>query len=239
MWFKHFTKNLFKHMDMKVSVIGTGKTGGAVADLLGENAVRFDSDSTITPDLLKETNAAVVFVPGDAAPEIIELLLKAKIPAVWGTTGYSWPQDLPSRVKESGTRWVIGSNFSIGMNLVRKTLNILGKGSELMKDPEFHIHEVHHIHKKDAPSGTALSWQKWLDQDALISSDRQGDVKGIHNLHIKTENESIYLKHEAHDRKLFAEGAIWTVNYLMKHPEIPAGVYSFSTIFDQAFSELL
>lgn len=224
---------------MKVSVIGTGKTGGAVADLLNEDAVRFDSESTITPQKLQKTDVAIIFVPGEAAPEIIELLLDAKIPAVWGTTGYSWPKNLPDRVKNAETRWVIGSNFSLGMNLIRKALNIFGKGGEMMKNPEYHIHEVHHVHKKDAPSGTALSWQKWLDRDALISSDRQGDVKGIHNLHIKTEFESIYLKHEAHNRKLFAEGAIWTAKHLLKHPEIPTGVYSFSSIFDQAFSELL
>ncbi|WP_069132469.1 dihydrodipicolinate reductase C-terminal domain-containing protein [Rhodohalobacter halophilus] len=224
---------------MRVSVIGTGKTGGAVADLLGKDAIRFDSERRATVEEIEKTDIAIVFVPGEAADEIVELLLEAKVPAVWGTTGYEWPKDLPDRVKAAGARWVIGSNFSLGMNLIRKALNIFGKGAELLEDPEYHIHEVHHVHKKDAPSGTALSWQKWLNRDALISSDRQGDVKGIHNLHIKTEFESIYLKHEAHDRKLFAQGAIWTVNYLLKHPEIPAGVYSFSSIFDQAFSELL
>ena len=108
-----------------------------------------------------------------------------------------------------------------------------------MKDPEFHIHEVHHKEKKDAPSGTALSWQEWLGQNAHISSDRQGDVKGIHSLHIKNENESIWLKHEAHRRELFAEGAIWSAKYLLKHPHIDPGVYSFSSIFDRAFKELI
>lgn len=226
-------------MNSKIAVIGTGKTGSAVAELLGERAIPFNSENIPTVEKLKQTVIAIVFVPADAAAEIEQLLIDAKLSAVWGTTGYIWPADLPDRVKNAGCRWVIGSNFSLGMNLIRKTLNILGKSKEMLSDPEFHIHEVHHIHKKDAPSGTALAWQKWLGQDANISSDRQGDVKGIHNLYIKTKNESIHLKHEAHSRDLFAEGAIWTADYLLAHPHIAAGVYPFSDIFDQAYKKLI
>ncbi|MDZ7755326.1 dihydrodipicolinate reductase C-terminal domain-containing protein [Rhodohalobacter sp.] len=223
---------------MKVSVIGTGKTGSEVAELLGKQAVCFDSKSNITADKLKETDIAIIFVPGEAAEEVSKVVLESGIPAVWGTTGYSWPEKLPDQVKEANARWVIGANFSLGMNLIRKALNILGKGGEFLKDPEYHIHEVHHVHKKDAPSGTALSWKKWLGRNASISSDRQGDVKGVHNLHLQTDNESIYLKHEAHSRKLFAEGAIWTAEYLLENSQIEPGVYPFSSIFDQAFSKL-
>jgi 4-hydroxy-tetrahydrodipicolinate reductase len=224
---------------MKVSVIGTGKTGSAVAELLGDQAVRYDSKSNITAEKLKETDIAIIFVPGEAAEEVSKVVLKSGIHAVWGTTGYAWPENLPNQVKEVNAKWIIGSNFSLGMNLIRKALNILGKGGDFLQDPEYHIHEVHHVHKKDAPSGTALSWQEWLGRDASISSDRQGDVKGIHNLHLQTNNESIYLKHEAHSRKLFAEGAIWTAEYLLKNPQIKPGIYPFSSIFDQAFSKLL
>lgn len=223
----------------KFAVIGTGKTGGTVAELLGGSAIPFDEFNKPTPEKLEQADAAIIFVPDGAAMEIVEILLETDIPAVWGTTGYQWSEDLPSRVKDIGSRWVIGSNFSLGMNLVRKSLNILGKGSEFLDEPKFHIHEVHHIHKQDAPSGTALSWRDWLQKNSTISSDRQGDVKGIHELHLKTKGESIYLKHEAHNRSIFAEGAIWTANYILDHPEIDAGVYPFSELFDRAFKELL
>lgn len=224
---------------MKVSVIGTGKTGSAIAEILGDNAVLFNTRQPANVKALEKTDIAIIFVPGDAAPEIIDILLEANIPAVWGTTGYQWPADLPARVKKSGKSWVIGSNFSLGMNLVRKSISIFGQGAKLLKNPEFHIHEVHHIHKKDSPSGTALAWEKWLGHDAFISSDRQGDVKGIHNLHIKTEGESIYLKHEAHNRAVFAEGAVWCAKYMLQHPHIDPGVYTFSDIFDRAYKELI
>lgn len=221
------------------AVIGTGKTGGTVAEQLGESAIPFDENNKPTPEKLSETDCAIIFVPGSAAGEIVEILLETDIPAVWGTTGYPWPEELPDRVKTAGNRWIIGSNFSLGMNLVRKSLNILGKGSEFLDEPKFHIHEVHHIQKQDAPSGTALSWRDWLGKDASISSDRQGDIKGIHELHLKTAGESIFLKHEAHSRSIFAEGAIWTANYILDHPEIAPGVYPFSELFDRAFKELL
>ncbi len=223
----------------KIAVIGTGKTGSYVAHQLGEQAVLFDEDNKPTTSELKKTDAAIIFVPGNAAAEIIDIVLEAGIPAVWGTTGYEWPADLPSRVKTSNTKWVIGSNFSLGMNLVRKAIEIFGKGSDLLDSPNFHIHEVHHTQKQDAPSGTAISWQKWLGKESVISSDRQGDVKGIHNLHIKTAGESIYLKHEAHDRSVFADGAIWTANFLLEHTMIEPGLYPFSDIFDRAYSELI
>jgi 4-hydroxy-tetrahydrodipicolinate reductase len=221
------------------AVIGTGKTGGTVADQIGKQAVKFDEYNRPTAEALKETDIAIIFVPGSAAEEVVNVVLDAGIPAVWGTTGYQWPEDLPEKVKNAKTKWVIGSNFSLGMNLIRKAIGIFGKGSEMMENPQFHIHEVHHVQKQDAPSGTALSWREWLGRDAAISSDRQGDVKGIHNLHIKTAGESIYLKHEAHSRTVFADGAIWTANYLLNHSGINPGIYQFSDIFDRAYSELL
>jgi 4-hydroxy-tetrahydrodipicolinate reductase len=223
---------------IKYSIIGTGKTGGTIAQHLGNKAVPFDEYNRPTTEKLKKTDIAIIFVPGSAAAEVIETVLKANIPAIWGTTGYAWPADLPQRVKEVDARWIIGSNFSLGMNLVRKAIQILGKGSGLLVNPEFHIHEIHHVQKQDEPSGTALSWRDWLGQNASISSDRQGDVIGIHNLHIKTPGESVYLKHEAHTRNIFAHGAIWAANYLLANPYIDAGVYQFQDIFDQAFKEL-
>lgn len=220
------------------SVIGTGKTGGTVLDKLGGNAIAFDENNRPTAEKLSESDIAIIFVPGSAASQVVDIVLDAGIPAIWGTTGYEWPKDLPERVKERGVKWVVGSNFSMGMNLVRKAIQIIGKGSEMLKDPSFHIHEVHHINKQDEPSGTALSWKEWLGKEATISSDRQGDVKGIHNLHLKSEGESIYLKHEAYSRDIFAEGAIWTANYILEHPFIEPGFYPFSDIFDKAFGEL-
>ena len=220
---------------MKISVIGTGKTGSSIVNLLGDQAVPFNQSNKPTASKVSKTDAAIIFVPGDAAEEVVDIVLDSGIPAVWGTTGYAWPRTLPKRVKEVGARWIIGSNFSLGMNLIRKALKIIGAGSDMLESPQLHIHEIHHTHKKDAPSGTALAWSKWLGKDVHISSNRVGDVKGIHELHIKTDNESIFIKHEAHDRKLFAEGAVWAAKQLLSDLDMMPGVYTFSDLFDKAF----
>ena len=241
----YYTKNLLKMSDLKsgnqykYAVIGTGKTGGTVLSKLVDSAIAFDENHEPTADKLRECDVAIIFVPGTAAEQVAEVVLEAGIPAIWGTTGYAWPEDLATRVKERSARWVIGSNFSMGMNLVRKAIQILGQGAGMLQNPSFHIHEVHHTNKLDAPSGTAISWMEWLNRDAAISSDRQGDVKGIHNLHIKTIGESIYLKHEAHSRDIFAEGAIWSANYILNQRFIEPGLYQFSDLFDKAFKEAI
>jgi len=223
---------------MKTAVIGTGKTGSRVVELLGsELSEAFDQDNPPTSKKLKESDVAIIFVPGSAVPEIISEVEESGIPAVWGSTGYDWSDDLDKNLKDKGLRWIIASNFSLGMNIIRKCIQAISKGSEILPDPEFSIHEVHHLHKQDAPSGTALSWKEWLNKDADISSERKGDVKGIHQLEMKTEFESIFLQHQALDRAVFASGAIWAARRLLEQPNLK-GLFTFAEIFDQAFKGL-
>lgn len=219
---------------MKISVIGTGKTGGRVVELLGEDlGDTFDGHHPPTVEKLKEADAVIIFVPGDAVPEILDIVLEAGIPAAWGSTGYDWPQDLDERVRQQGARWVMASNFSLGMNIIRNAIETISAGSDILKDPEFRIHEIHHVHKKDAPSGTALSWKEWLDKEAAVTSEREGDVKGIHELTLTTSTEEITLRHKALDRALFGEGAIWAVKQLLEHSKMEAGICTFGQLFDQ------
>jgi len=220
---------------MKLAVIGTGKTGGKVVELLGEDRLSgvFNTANPPTAQKLKRADGVIIFVPGSAVDAIFDAVLESGIPAVWGSTGYAWPDDLDAKLKEAGVKWLRASNFSLGMNIIRRAIGVISEGSEMLKDPEFHIHEIHHVHKKDAPSGTALSWKEWLGKEADVTSERKGDIKGIHELHVKTDSESIFLKHQAHDRAVFAEGAIWAAERLAVE-EIGPGFYDFSTIFDQA-----
>src|SRR5690606_32344779 len=122
----------------RYAVIGTGKTGGMAAKLLGENSLPFDEHNPPTPEKLRTCDVAIIFVPGSAAAETVKIVLEAGIPAIWGTTGYAWPENLAERVIKANTKWVIGSNFSLGMNLVRKVIQLLGKGTDMLPDPDFH-----------------------------------------------------------------------------------------------------
>ncbi|MAO64400.1 MAG: hypothetical protein CL666_05325 [Balneola sp.] len=223
---------------MKIAVIGTGKTGGKVVELLGEElSEAFDEHNPPTVEKLKQSDAVIIFVPGDAVADVIDDVMEAGIPAAWGSTGYEWPADLDKQVKANNTKWVLASNFSLGMNVIRKSIQAISKASDILKDPEFHIHEVHHVHKKDAPSGTALSWKEWLDKEAEVTSAREGDVKGIHELTVKTGTEEITLKHKALDRALFAEGAIWAAKQMVENHDVENGVHAFGQLFDQIIME--
>lgn len=223
---------------MNISVIGTGKTGGRVVELLGNDlGETFDENNPPTVEKLKNSDAVIIFVPGDAVPDIIDIVIESGIPAAWGSTGYEWPKDLHDKVKGYDTKWILASNFSLGMNLIRKSIETISAGSEILKNPEFKIHEVHHVHKKDAPSGTALSWKEWLNKEAEITSDREGDVKGIHELTLKTSTEEITLRHKALDRALFAEGAIWAAKQLINNSSIETGICTFGQLFDQVMEE--
>ncbi len=223
---------------MKFAVIGTGKTGGEVIKILDKEQIvgPFDEYNKPTAEKLSKADVAIIFVPAEAVEELMEPLLSSGIPVAWATTGYEWPDDLDEQLRDSGIKWLKSSNFSLGMNIVRRCLNIIGESSNVLKAPSFHIHEIHHVHKQDAPSGTALSWEQWLGKDAEITSERKGDIKGIHQLLVKTDDESIELKHQAHDRKIFARGAVWAAEQLIKD-SVKAGFHEFSTIFDKVMKE--
>ncbi|MEQ8578615.1 MAG: dihydrodipicolinate reductase C-terminal domain-containing protein [Balneola sp.] len=218
---------------MKISVIGTGKTGSIVVEMLGDNlAYAFDESNPPTVERLKKSDAVIIFVPGDAVKDILPKVLESGIPAAWGSTGFFWPEDLEDDVQKKKTKWVLATNFSLGMNIIRNAIQTISSGSEILNNPEFKIHEIHHIHKKDAPSGTALSWKEWLNKEAEITSAREGDVNGIHELTVSTANEKITLKHDALDRALFAEGAIWAAEQLLKNKNLTSGIYTFGQLFD-------
>jgi 4-hydroxy-tetrahydrodipicolinate reductase len=225
---------------MNIAVIGTGKTGCEVVDLVPKNRLvgPFNSTHKPTVEALKQADAAIVFVPGSAVDDIFKTVLDSGVSAVWGSTGYEWPDDLDSRLKERNLKWLKASNFSLGMNIIRRCIELISRGSELLSEPEFHIHEVHHTDKKDAPSGTAISWKEWLEKDAEITSERKGDIKGIHRLHLKTKEESIYLEHEAHERAVFAKGAIWAARQLVDDSVQP-GFHDIETIFDNVMKSQL
>ncbi len=223
---------------MKTAVIGTGKTGSTLVELLNEKQIvgPFNTSHRPTAEALKKADCCIIFVPGSAVDDILEIVLAAGIPAVWGSTAYDWPHEkIDNRLKLNNNKWLRASNFSLGMNIVRKCLQVIGTGAGLLDDPQFHIHEMHHTWKTDAPSGTAISWKEWLGRDAKITFERKDDIKGIHRLEMKTPYENVQLKHEAKDRAVFAEGALWASQQLM-NPAVEPGFYTIEKIFDQIFT---
>ncbi|MCO4780894.1 MAG: hypothetical protein KC646_01115 [Candidatus Cloacimonetes bacterium] len=210
----------------KIALIGNGKTGSKVAELSKDyEVVVFDSKNKVSVERLLLCDVAIVFVSGDVFVSIIPILLDSKIPVVSGSTGFDLPDDLEANIIASQSKWVLAANFSLVMNVVQSILESLNGFSDLFENSNYSIHEVHHTKKLDAPSGTALKWQDWVSQDCEISSAREGDVIGFHELKVETPYETLKISHDAQDRALFASGAIWAANQLLKKRQ--PGLYEF------------
>lgn len=215
---------------MKIALLGKGKTGGRVLELLIANNIShtvFDSKNHPTLENLAGHDVVISFLSGDIFKEYMTLLLDSRIPVVTGSTGMEWPADFDKKIKEKNTKWIYATNFSLGMNLIHQMILIMKEADSIITNAKFNMHEVHHTKKLDAPSGTALSWKKWLDHEVNITSERIGDVIGIHELKLTTPVEEISLKHVALDRKIFAEGAIYAAN---KISTLPTGLHLFQEV---------
>lgn len=220
---------------MKIAVIGKGKTGQAVIDLLGQANIYdvFDSKNVVSVEKLKNADAIIVFVSGEVLAEILDILLTVDMPVICGTTGFKYTKQVIQRVNDKNHTWIVANNFSLSMVFIKEALASLGKLKSLIPQAEYSIVETHHTKKLDAPSGTALAWQQWLEEECDISSKRLADVKGIHELCIDYAYETIEFKHTAHDRKLFGEGAVWAARYAINNPKL-VGFHHFETLVKES-----
>ena len=216
---------------MKIALLGQGKTGSKVLENTNHQIYAFDSKNPPSFERLETVDAIISFLPGDAFKSFIPLLVETKLPVVTGSTGFDWPLNLDQTLKDRKLGWIYASNFSLGVAVVKQMLNKLSQARDMFPQHKTLIHEIHHTHKKDAPSGTALSMAEWMHEKCEITSERTGDVIGFHELKFVTGSEKITVTHEALDRKLFADGAIWSAEYLVKNKTI--GLNSFQEIIER------
>jgi 4-hydroxy-tetrahydrodipicolinate reductase len=210
---------------MHLLVLGRGKTGSLVADLARERRHHVRVLGTaenvnahaLTPDFLAEYDVAIDFTNPSAAIQNIEACVRAGKNMVVGTTG--WHEQLPrirDMVQNAGTGFLFGTNFSIGINVFFEIAR--AAASALNYDYAGQIFERHHAQKKDAPSGTALTLQKILREsggrELEIVSFREGEVVGMHELVLNSENDRIYLCHDSNSRRGFAEGAVRAAEWI-------------------------
>lgn len=210
---------------MKLLVLGRGKTGSLVAEVARERghevrvlgAADNPNASALTPAALVNIDVVIDFTTPHAVIENIAACVRAGKNTVVGTTG--WYDELPRirhMVEKSGTGLLYAANFSVGVNLFFEVARTAA--AALHHQYLGQIFERHHAHKKDAPSGTALALQRVL-QDATgaeleITSFREGDVVGMHELVFNSSADTIYLCHDAKSRRGFAEGAVRGAEWL-------------------------
>lgn len=210
---------------MNLLLLGRGKTGVLVAEVAAQRKhhvrVLGSADnvgaSALTSEYLRNINVVIDFTTPDAVIGNIEACLRAGANMVVGTTG--WYGEIPrlkSLTEKNNAGFLFGSNFSIGVNLFFEIARVAGRA--LQEGYAGQIFERHHAQKIDAPSGTAIAIQSILRQvsatDVEITSFREGDVAGMHELVFDSPNDNIYLCHDAKSRRGFAEGAVRAAEWL-------------------------
>ena len=220
---------------MKIALLGKGKTGSKVLELAQCEVEVFDTKNLPSYEKLLKNDVIISFLPGEAFTELIPMLLETKKPVVTGSTGFKWPNDFEQTLQEKKIAWIYATNFSLGVVVLKQLIEKLHQIDHLFKGKTFSIHEVHHTKKLDAPSGTALSMKEWLKNPCEITSERTGDVVGLHTLTLDTPGEIIRLEHEAKDRTLFAEGALWAARYIHHH-QLKPGLHAFQKVVESHLS---
>lgn len=210
---------------MNILLLGRGKTGSLVAEVARQRGhaveVLCAADNSqaraLTSNRLASVDVVIDFTTPHAALENIQACLNCKKNIVVGTTG--WYQELPRvrrMVEESGAGFLYASNFSVGVNLFFEVARTAA--AALKHEYSGQIFERHHTEKKDAPSGTAITLQQAVREasgtELEITSFREGDVVGMHELVLDSPSDTIYVCHDAKSRRGFAEGALRAAEWL-------------------------
>lgn len=206
-----------------------------------ESILRSPSDCTDKLDCI------IDFSHHSATKTLTDYAVRTQTPLVLATTGQT-PEELAMIDAAAKTVPVFfASNMSVGIAVL---LRIAKQAAKAFPNADIEIVETHHNRKLDVPSGTALTIGKALQEvreDAVLNigrhengkrekneidilSLRMGNIAGIHEIHICTQTQTLTLKHEAHDRSLFAEGAIDAAKFLDRKP---AGLYNMENLLGE------
>ena len=241
---------------MKILVNGAcGRMGKTLCDLI-ESMPQHELVAKVDPQAAREGILADL----NLAPEKIDMIIdfshhsaiygllsfaKArKCPVVVATTGHDEAELACIREAAKEIPVFLSGNMSVG---VAQLCRMARETARLFPEADIEIVEIHHKHKKDAPSGTArmlVSAVQEARQDAImvcgrsgmqprtqqeigVHSLRMGEIVGIHEVHISTATQTLTLRHEAHNRGLFAEGAVCAAEFLA---EQGAGLYDMKSM---------
>lgn len=196
-------------------------------------------------DVEEQADILIDFSHHSATDKVLAFALERKMPTVIATTGQTDEEKAAIEVASRKIPLFYSGNMSIGIALL---VSLVKATIQVFPDADVEIVETHHNQKLDVPSGTALMIAKGIEDvrqnttlcigrhengkrpvgEVGIHSIRMGKVVGIHEVHINTGSQTLTLKHEAHSRALFAEGALKAAEYLR---EQTAGLYSVGDLF--------
>lgn len=230
---------------MRIALIGYGKMGKTIESLVrkpDEVVARIDLGDSLELGPRLKADVAIEFTTPSAAPGNLIKCFEMNLPVVCGTTG--WYEKL-DEIKIICARYdgalIHSPNFSIGVNLFFELNTSLAAMMNRQPQYEVTIEETHHIHKQDAPSGTAIrlaeqilnevkrkrSWVKGSpakEDELIVLSHREGEIPGTHQVRWTSPADEIIIEHKAHSRQGFAEGALSAARWIIgKH-----GVFTMS-----------
>jgi len=237
---------------MKLAIIGYGKMGHTIEQIAIQRGHTIVStiDINNTADFqsadFRSADVAIEFSTPSVAFENYQQCFAAGIPVVSGTTGWTHRLDeIKKLCNEDGKTFFYASNFSIGVNIFFAINDYVAKLMNKYPEYDVDLKEIHHIHKLDAPSGTAITlaesmlheisrkktWRLARDGETLghdelvINALREGEVSGIHEVRYDSAVDTITFRHEAKSRIGFAFGAVLAA-------EFTAGKKGFYTMKD-------
>jgi len=237
---------------MKIAIIGYGKMGRIIEQIAIQrghtivSTIDIDNQDDFSSDDFRSADVAIEFTTPSTAYENYQRCFAAGVPVVSGTTGCTHLLgDIIKQCEDGGKTCFYASNFSIGVNIVFAVNSYLAKLMNHYPEYDVNLTEIHHIHKLDAPSGTAItiaegilneidrkqSWHLSQPEDEYnpveltIKALREGEVPGIHEVRYDSAVDAITLRHEAKNRTGFAFGAVLAA-------EFTAGKKGFFTMKD-------
>lgn len=229
---------------MKIALLGYGKMGKVIEQIALERGheIVLRKGGNDSFDGLENADIAIDFsIPTAAIANITECINRG-IPVVSGTTG--WLEDYPKMeklCKEKNAAFIYGSNFSLGVNLFFEVNDYLSKMMSKFNQYTVSMEEIHHTQKLDKPSGTAISLANGIinntdknnwsienpsSDDVFIDVKRIENVPGTHSIFYNSNEDTIEIKHTAHNRNGFAFGAIIASEWLIGKK----GVYTMKDV---------
>ena len=215
---------------MRIALIGYGKMGREIEKAALERGheivsiIDIDNQEDFdSPAFLSSTEVAIEFSRPEAAYANYRKCFERHIPVVAGTTGWLKHLDEVKKIcLEQGQTFFYASNYSLGVNLFFALNRHLAKMMNRFPAYDVHIEDIHHIHKLDAPSGTAITLAEGIvenidrkNRDTLaIESKREGEVVGTHEIVYDSDADIISIRHEAKSRKGFALGAVLAAEFI-------------------------
>jgi 4-hydroxy-tetrahydrodipicolinate reductase len=233
---------------MNIALFGYGKMGKMLEQLGSERGHTFPLKVELGIDSssldFSSIDVAIDFSTPEAAFDNITRCFEKGIPIISGTTG--WLDDFEKAVSicnEKNGAFIYASNFSLGVNIFFELNRKLAQMMSNVKEYKVSMEEIHHIHKLDAPSGTAITLAEGIientdhsnwnlgeekEDEISIRAKREGEVPGTHSIHYTSSVDTIEIKHTANNREGFALGALIAAEWIQDKK----GVFSMKDVLN-------